>query len=149
MTRTQQGYGSATKAVVEVLNNLGYTNEPNTSKLPNGWRQKVETALARMNLKVHETTIYQTRIREVERKQKERDAAAAAVPVKVAPPTPTGFSPLPKPTPATPPDLTDLEVKLDDVIAIANFSKQYGGMKQLGKMISFIANHPIAELLKV
>lgn len=144
----QQQYGSATKTVVEVLNNLGYTTEPNTSKLPNGWRQKVETALARLNVRVHETTIYQTRIREVERKQKEReavaDAARAAGRLQVVVPT----KPTPAPIPATP-DLTELDVKLDDVVAIAAFAEKYGGMKQLGKMISFITTHPVAALFKM
>jgi hypothetical protein len=169
-TRTRPAdYGSKTKAVIEVLNELGYTAELDTSKLPDGWRRNVEKVLAKQGIKIHETAIYTTRMREakkfadekVHQEQKQFRAAyhtrqeagsqsvAQAIVQRIESTDKLVPTPDLKPVVENKPEGDGpIHITINDVYAIAKFAQSYGGMKRLGKMIQVIVDHPIGQLLK-
>jgi hypothetical protein len=101
------------KIVAQVLNEMGLCREPDTNKLPDGWRQRVEKALAKQGVKCHMTTIYEVRRKEVARLQEEARRVTLPQPARLqpvtvhAPPVTGQFQEAPaNNTPAQEPDLT-------------------------------------------
>lgn len=133
------------KIVAQVLNELGLCKDENTDKLPEGWRQRVEKALAKRGVEVHMTTIYEVRRKEVakhlwERLQEEAKHNAlppqpARLPAALPPQAPTISETIAKQI-----EKIDWSQKMTvaDAIAIKEFAVKYGGLKGLSEAVALV-----------
>ncbi len=125
MAETQKVNKSA--FVRNVLKDIGaLTNDP-----PEGWRQKVEAALEKEKLDMHQVTIYQIRQKAMRAngvdapKLNGKPAKPKVVRAKVVPIVEEKKS-----------SIDNLAVK--DLIAVQEFSKKFGGLDGLAEVVGFI-----------
>jgi len=125
MATTEQPKVNKTAFVRNVLKEIGAI----TTTPPEGWRQKVEEALAQQKLSMHQVTIYQIRqnlIKEAagapaKGKSKGRPKAQAAAP-KTAPAPVNG----------------NANLTVADLQAVQEFAKKFGGLDGLTDAVSAI-----------
>lgn len=99
-----------------------------TENPPDGWREKVEDALKKQNLEMHQVMIYQVRRKEME-KMAETDA-----PVKKKP----GRKPGQKPAAKTAKTATvnGNGLSLDDILSARKLAEEFGGVGKLSAALS-------------
>jgi hypothetical protein len=121
MATTEQPRVNKTAFVRNVLKEIGAL----TATPPEGWRQKVEEALAKQNLNMHQVTIYQIRHKEA---IKEAIKEAAGTPAKGRP----------KAQAAPAQVIGNANLTVADLQAVLEFAKKFGGLDGLTEAVSTI-----------
>jgi len=124
VSTTEQLKVNKTAFVRNVLKEIGAI----TANPPEGWRQKVEEALAKQNLSMHQVTIYQIR-------QKAIKEAAGAPPAKGKPKgRPKALASTIAPAPAN----GNSNLTVADLQSVLEFAKKFGGLDGLSYAVATI-----------
>lgn len=126
MATTEQPKVNKTAFVRNVLKEIGAI----TANPPDGWRQKVEEALAKQNLNMHQVTIYQIRQKAIKE--------AAGTPVAKGKSKGRPKAQASAPTAPTVPARVNGNLTVTDLQAVQEFAKKFGGLDGLTEAVSAI-----------
>lgn len=126
MATTEQPKVNKTAFVRNVLKEIGAI----TTTPPEGWRQKVEEALAKQNLSMHQVTIYQIRQKAIKE--------AAGTPAKGKSKGRPKAQAVAAPTTAPAPVNGNANLTVADLQAVQEFAKKFGGLDGLNDAVSAI-----------
>ena len=130
MATTEQPRVNKTAFVRNVLKEIGAL----TATPPEGWRQKVEEALANQNLNMHQVTIYQIRQKAI----KEAAGTPATKGAAGTPATKGKSKGRPKAQAAPAQVIGNANLTVADLQAVLEFAKKFGGLDGLTEAVSTI-----------
>jgi hypothetical protein len=113
-----------------VLREIGALQEP----APEGWRQKVEAALAKQNLTMHQVMIYQIRKREIDKLAESGEKAPAATAPKRG--RKPGYKVTPKAAPVAP---VSTGLSVTDLLAARKVADEFGGVAKLTEALTALS----------